>query len=294
MHDLALVGAETPPRFKSPIVQVHVARSLALQPKIMQSRRDGEKVTHLEKVASETVMGNRMDAWDVRTNKRGRWWVITNLTNLYSQKLFPSLDYTISFHVGVTTRVMSQRQPRVSSDRQQLVTSAWRRWVQAAEALDAAEEIEEFQAVGMRCRETLLVAMDTLRGRASAVPDPAPKNADFVAWSELIAAGVALGASAEEVRHYLRGTCKTAWRLVNWLTHAKNATRSDAEMALNATEQVLVGFACVIMKTSEPTSKCPNCGSSKLAQSRHVADGRSCQSCGWEEGAELPEARAPE
>jgi len=62
-------------------------------------------VRHLEKVASESIFGQQMDAWDVRTNKN-RWWVITNPINFYSQRLFPSLDYTLSFHVGMTTRVM--------------------------------------------------------------------------------------------------------------------------------------------------------------------------------------------
>jgi hypothetical protein len=69
-----------------------------------------EKVVHAEKVATEFVMGRKLEAWDVRTNK-GRWWVITSPTNLYSQELFPSLDYTISFHVGVTTRMMSEPEP---------------------------------------------------------------------------------------------------------------------------------------------------------------------------------------
>src|ERR1700722_20048749 len=65
----------------------------------------GETVKHLEKVASESIFGQQMDGWDVRTDKN-RWWVITNPTNLYSQELFPSLDYTLSFHVGVTTRMV--------------------------------------------------------------------------------------------------------------------------------------------------------------------------------------------
>ena len=50
-----------------------------------------EKVTHLEKLASENLFDRKLDAWDVRTNK-DRYWVITNPTNLYSQKLFPSLE----------------------------------------------------------------------------------------------------------------------------------------------------------------------------------------------------------
>ena len=64
-----------------------------------------ETVLHLEKVASESIFGQPMDGWDVQTDKE-RWWVITNPTNLYSQKLFPSLDYTFSFHVGIQTRMM--------------------------------------------------------------------------------------------------------------------------------------------------------------------------------------------
>src|SRR5271168_3991606 len=44
-----------------------------------------ETVKHLEKVCSESIFGQPMDAWDVRTNKN-RWWVITNPTNLYSQR----------------------------------------------------------------------------------------------------------------------------------------------------------------------------------------------------------------
>lgn len=34
----------------------------------------------------------------------GRWWVITNPTNLYSHYEFPSADYTLSFHIGVVAR----------------------------------------------------------------------------------------------------------------------------------------------------------------------------------------------
>src|SRR5688500_3711989 len=71
-----------------------------------------ERVEHAERVATEFVLGRRLDAWDVYTDKR-RWWVITSPTNLYSQELFPSLDYTISFHVGVTARVLSEPDPGV-------------------------------------------------------------------------------------------------------------------------------------------------------------------------------------
>lgn len=61
--------------------------------------RGEEKVLHVEKVASERVLGREHAVWDVHTDKE-RWWVVTNPTNLYSQTLMPSLDYTLSFHIG--------------------------------------------------------------------------------------------------------------------------------------------------------------------------------------------------
>src|SRR3546814_16380702 len=63
-----------------------------------------EFVQHAEKIKTERVMGTDYSVWDVHTNLN-RWWVITNPTNLYSQVLMPSLDYTLSFHIGLMARV---------------------------------------------------------------------------------------------------------------------------------------------------------------------------------------------
>jgi hypothetical protein len=76
----------------------------------VESQVTSEKVTHLEKIKTEHLRTRALDAWDVRTT-RGRYWVITNPANLYSQKLFPSLDFTISFHIGVIERVFARQAP---------------------------------------------------------------------------------------------------------------------------------------------------------------------------------------
>ncbi len=51
---------------------------------------EGETVLHVELVKEEIVVGERYEIWDVTTDQE-RWWVITNLTNLYPQKLFRAL-----------------------------------------------------------------------------------------------------------------------------------------------------------------------------------------------------------
>jgi len=75
-----------------------------------------------------------------------------------------------------------------------------------------------------------------------------PKMADFIHWSELIANSIAQGSSAEEIRSYLKTISKAAWQLVNWLTHATNATRFDGNMAIEATEYVLMAFGAALLR----------------------------------------------
>jgi hypothetical protein len=190
----------------------------------------GEKIVHAEKVTTEHVFGVKYECWDVRTDKC-RLWVITSPTNLYDQVLFPSLDYTLSFHIGVMARVRSREKPDVSALEQMTMPTAWRRWEQAGEVLNEAEEPEDFQAVGMRCRECL-IAMVRAIGLPEMVPAGAdrPQAANVVEWCSLIANHVAHGSSSERMRGYLKAVSKAGWEFVNWLTHAHCATRADENM----------------------------------------------------------------
>lgn len=42
-----------------------------------------EEVTHAERMILTKVMGQEHEVWDVRTDQ-DRYWVVTNMTNLYS------------------------------------------------------------------------------------------------------------------------------------------------------------------------------------------------------------------
>jgi hypothetical protein len=73
-----------------------------------ESQVDDETIEHLEKVASEQIFGRTHDVWDVHTDK-DRWWVVTDFTNLYSQRDFRSMDYVISFHIGLMARIVARQ-----------------------------------------------------------------------------------------------------------------------------------------------------------------------------------------
>lgn len=254
-----------------------------------QCAKDKERVTYLEKVMSEHVFSTRYDCWNVRTN-RNRYWVITNPTNLYSQKLFPSLDYTLSFHIGLTTRVQAQRKGTDDDRLADRLASAFRRWEQAAEALDQSEESEEVQAVGMRCRECLITLTRSIANPAM-VPKgrEIPKAGDFIHWSELIANSIAPGSSNQEIRSYLKSIARSVWQLVSWLTHASNAVVHHGKVAVHATYEVLNSFAAVLIRGERKTlDRCPRCGSLRVGtiyKPDAEDDDFLCESCGWNTGS---------
>jgi hypothetical protein len=268
---------------------------------ISQSPAD-TTISHLEKLASERVLGRKHDIWDVHASD-GRWWVITDPTNLYAQDRFPSMDETLSFHVGLMLRVMSRedREPRAGLEEGARLSQTWRRFEQAAVALDAAEEAEDFQAVGMRCREVLLTFIGEVT-EANMVPegqDP-PKGADFTGWSDLLSQHLCKGRSSARLRSYMQALLGETWRYVNWLTHAKNANRFDSELAIEMLNSNLSLVARVLVHSERKLpGRCPMCGSYQL-----YADLREelmtaglewpyvmlCEACGWEgeEGIEPP------
>ncbi len=126
---------------------------------------------------------------------------------------------------------------------------AWRRWHQAEEALERGEEAEDFQAVGMRCRESLLEMVRGMADRGMVPPSTEPpKAADFVGWSDLIVGHVVQGNSGDELRRHLRTVAKSAWQYVNWLTHATNAVRFDARIAVESTSHVLGAFGAAVIR----------------------------------------------
>ena len=258
----------------------------------LETQAPDEVVEHLERVASERLFGREYDVWDVHTDQ-GRWWVISSPMNLYSQELIKSLDAALSFHIGLTLRVTARaHRPAAPSEAQERFTVAWRRLAEASDALGAADEAEDFQAVGMRCREALLMfarAIATDEVRASLEGD-APKASDFVAWSSAVADTVAAGASAKERRSYLKTITAEAWSLCGWLTHAQHATRFDAHLGLDAAEHAMnvMGIAFSRWDRGDP-DRCPECASYRVTTDSRWDDDAGeldhfylCEKCGWE------------
>ena len=98
------------------------------------------------------------------------------------------MDETLSFHVGLMLRMMHRQdnEPQAGVEETGRLSGTWRRFEQAADAVDSAEEAEEFQAVGMRFRETLLTFISEATSKEMVSDgEEAPKAADFIHWSSI-------------------------------------------------------------------------------------------------------------
>lgn len=248
----------------------------------------GEKVKRAEKISSEKNYGSTHDVWDVQTN-RNRYWVITEPTNLYSHKDFPSMDYALSFHIGLVLRMSERQRSGATEEDRWRTPKTWRQFEQAIDSLNEAVEAEDFQSVGVRCREVLITLVDELNTQAVASKDI--KSADVKGQLSAAYDAFASGSSLANVRSYLKGAANTTWELVSWLTHYKNATSEDAQFVLDATGHLLLATVSIVIRNEKPSPRrCPHCKSYKV-----IADCRTelmdkvehpyvdlCEACGWE------------
>lgn len=248
-------------------------------------------VEFLQKVYAENVLSHQHVVWDVHTNV-DRWWVITNPTNLYSQEQFPNMDLAVTFHIGLCLRMPHSQKAKLSELPIEPLAACFRHIAEASDALTSAQEVSDFQAVGVRCREALLAFTSAAQVIVPWSGDDTskPKQADFKAWADHICATCLGGKTHEHRRHLLKTLLDEAWRFSNWLTHAKASTWHDAEAATTTVEHALgLAASLVIRDLRGVPDACPACGSTRLFPQRgfHSSDPDvewerpTCNKCGW-------------
>ena len=197
-------------------------------------------------------------------------------TNLYSQADFKSRDVVLTFHLGLSLRLsyLQEREAPVAPKPAKLLPGSWRRWQQAFETFESGDEAENFQAVGVRLRECLVSFVGETRSEDLVPAGHAPpKGSDVMGWTGLLASYMAAGEDSSKLRSYLRKIAAETWEYVNWLTHAKNAVRTDAEIGLKAVEHLLGTFTAARLRQGAMHSRCEGCGSYRVV-------GGTCEHCG--------------
>ncbi len=239
----------------------------------------------VQKVGSRRVVGHVHEIYDVHCHAT-RWWVITAPTNLYLQTDFPEAEQALIFHIGLGALMAERSRAEMDEDHEEQVSAAWRRFRQALEAMDNASESEDFQAVGIKCRDALIALGKTHQDSpwVGEVAEP-PKASDFKGWANIYADRLTEG----RLRGYLKSLIDRTWDLTVWLQHYSNATPIDADIVLEATSHVIGTFGKLIhrLEVGDP-DRCPRCESYRLDQDILQDEGRKgylestvCGACGW-------------
>lgn len=246
------------------------------------------QITFLQKVYSETVLNTRHDVWDIHTNK-DRWWVITGGTNLYSQVQFPNMDLALTFHIGLMLRIPRTEEQQENDIRILPFEPVLEKMEEVGVAIAQAHNLADYQAVGVRCRETLL-ALVSVTQDAAVWTDTPPQRANFRAWSDIIFNDLLPSDTNKERRGAIKQTLESAWTFTNWLTHAKSATWLDADMAHALTQQAVnMAMTQILRALRGFPEECPQCGSPYLepehgensAAPGVVWERPTCTECDW-------------
>lgn len=245
-----------------------------------------DKAGLVQKIGSRRVMGRVHDIYDVHC-ETSRWWVVTEPTNLYDQDAFPEYEQAFIFHLGLGVFLAERSRREMDPEHEEHVTGAWRRFRQALDAMDSASEAEDFQAVGIKCRDTLIaLAKDHADEEWIGDLEDRPKAADFKGWGNIFAERLAEG----RLRSYLKAMVDRTWDLTVWLQHYSDATPVDADIVLEATAQLL-GVMSKLMRRREhgDPERCPTCSSYRLDEDLEMVEDPEpgffesivCGACGW-------------
>lgn len=165
--------------------------------------------------------------------------MVTNPTNLYSQQDFRSRDVVLTFHIRLALHLqyVHEREVSVAPGSAELLPGSWRRWQQVFDVYDSGYEAETFQAVGVRLRECLASFLDETTGD-ELVPEGTqrPKQADFRAWTDLLANTLAV-----DIQHVIADAGYVA-------VHTRIATGQAAQVATVVLYRIQDGLVAELLE----------------------------------------------
>lgn len=246
---------------------------------------DDDKAELVQRVHSKRILGRTHEVFDVHCAK-SRWWVVTDPTNLYLQSDFPEAQQALMFHIGLSAVLAERSRGELPAGDEEHVTAPWRRFRGALEVMHDADEAEDFQSVGIKCRDSLIALGKQYQDAPwlGEVNDR-PKAGDFKGWGTIYAERLSDG----RMRNYVKALVEKTWDLTVALQHDSNATPFDADLTLDATSHLIQTFGRLVSRAihGEP-ERCPRCDSYRIDEDVEHDQEREgfesstvCAACGW-------------
>lgn len=136
------------------------------------------------------------------------------------------MDLALTFHVCLCIRIPRREQPSLSSIPGEPFGECFRMLQEASEALSQADEVADYQTIGVRCREALLAFSTVIQAM---IPDREDtlKKGELKAWMTYFCEVALRGESQKARRQLLKAIVENAWDFTNWPRHIRNHLRGS-------------------------------------------------------------------
>lgn len=222
-------------------------------------------------------LGMEVFVWNVKTDNDGDWWVVEGdevPMNLYSQSAYYfGADEAYSFHMGLMKRMRVEQEKFSSEDFVRGVTlgtdiapQLFRKLKNVAQLIDSAHEVEDFQSIGVQCREILIEL-----GNYIYVPDMAtngeqPQKSNFKQKVELFLQFYLKGSENSDYRSMIKKLTESTWEYACKITHSSKATFYEASSCVMMCTSLIGVCENILQKIYDPVSQyeCSSCKSKRL------------------------------
>ncbi|MGO2646354.1 MAG: hypothetical protein ACTH9R_09240 [Lactococcus cremoris] len=222
-------------------------------------------------------LGMEVCVWNVKTDNDGDWWVVEGdevPMNLYSQSAYYfGADEAYSFHMGLMKRMRVEQEKFSSEDFVRGVTlgtdiapQLFRKLKNVAQLIDSAHEVEDFQSIGVQCREILIEL-----GNYIYVPDMAtngeqPQKSNFKQKVELFLQFYLKGSENSDYRSMIKKLTESTWEYACKITHSSKATFYEALSCVMMCTSLIGVCENILQKIYDPVSQyeCSSCKSKRL------------------------------
>lgn len=222
-------------------------------------------------------LGIEVRVWNVKTDVEGMWWVVEGdevPMNLYPQDAYYfGVDEVYSFHMGLMMRMKANKEVYNPEDYiggvsvgTEITPELFRKLKVIATLIDSAEEVEDFQSIGVQCREVLIELGNYIYKPFMAKEDEQPKASDFKKKAELFIGFYFSGSDNKDYRNIYKRITEGTWDFANKITHSRSATFYEASSCVSMCITIVSIYENVIQKVFDLLSQyiCKNCKSKKL------------------------------
>ena len=223
-------------------------------------------------------LGIEVCVWNVKTDTDGDWWVVEGDTvpmNLYPQSAYYfGADEVYSFHMGLMERMRASHDKYTPEDFINGVTlgtdiapQLYRKLKSVATLIDTAKEIEDFQSIGVQCRELLIELGNYVYIPVMAGKDEQPQKSNFKKKAELFIQFYLIGPENSDYRNIIKKLTESTWDYASKITHSSAATFYEASSCVMLCTSLVGVYENIMQKVFDPISQyvCTVCKSKKLA-----------------------------